>query len=215
MEQKVGVIVEVKELYSKSITNNALSILCSIDDTKDLLTQLWEYDAITYQHCMRVSYFSVLLGSSLGCLSQGDLTELAMAGWLHDIGKLMVDYNILSAPRKLTPIEYKAVQRHVEFGEKLLEPIALSEQVKKGVAQHHELINSTGYPNHLKGNEISLFGQVLAVCDVYDALTSKRHYKDALPFYRVASIMRDNAGLRQDFVQILLNLVSSSVGCAI
>lgn len=203
------------ETYARNITNNALSILCSIDDTKDLLTQLWEYDAITYQHCMRVSYFSVLLGSSLGCLCQGDLTELAMAGWLHDIGKLMVDYNILSAPRKLTPIEYKAVQRHVEFGEKLLEPIALSKQVKMGVVQHHELLNSTGYPNHLKGNEISLFGQVLAVCDVYDALTSKRHYKDALPFYRVASIMRDNAGLRQDFVQILLNLVSSSVGCAI
>lgn len=207
--------MEVKELYSKSITNNALSILCSSSDTKDLLTQLWEYDAITYQHCMRVSYFSVLLGSSLGCLSQGDLTELAMAGWLHDIGKLMVDYNILSAPRKLTPIEYKAVQKHVEFGKELLKPTALSMQVKIGVVQHHELLNSTGYPNHLKGNEISLFGQILAVCDIYDALTSKRQYKDALPFCKVASVMYDNAGLRQDFVQILLNLISSSVGCAI
>ncbi|MFZ6691506.1 HD-GYP domain-containing protein [Undibacterium sp. SXout20W] len=141
------------------------------------LARLKTKDDYTYMHSIAVCALMVSLAKQLG-LSEDDTREAGLAGLLHDIGKMMVPGEILNKPGKLTDDEFVSVKEHPSAGHKiLLESNGVSPVALDVCLHHHEKMDGTGYPEGLKGEQISLLARMGAVCDVYDAITSNRPYK--------------------------------------
>ena len=133
----------------------------------------------TGHHIKRVSEYSRILGEGMGMLPD-EVENLRMASMLHDVGKLIVPSEILEKPGKLTKEEFDVVKKHVTFGEKLLHnaPGKIMQIARIIALEHHEKWNGKGYLGK-KENEINIYSQIVAVADVFDALISKRSYKEA------------------------------------
>ena len=177
-EKKVGEIelVELKGFLTRIIQSlhrnfNALQLVTTIKNTNDY----------TYRHSINVSIFSIAFAQFLG-LDENEIFNTGLAGLLHDYGKTFVPQEILNAPRTLTPDETTAIRSHVNLGHENLKDIPwVSPIILDGILHHHERYDGSGYPRQLSGEEICLHGGIISICDVYDALTSKRVYKDAIP----------------------------------
>ena len=142
------------------------------------LARLKNKDDYTYMHSVAVCALMVSLARQLK-LDDEQVREAGMAGLLHDIGKMMIPLGILNKPGKLTDAEFMSVKSHPEEGYKLLrEGSGVSEITLDVCLHHHEKMAGNGYPHRLKGDQISLFARMGAVCDVYDAITSNRPYKN-------------------------------------
>lgn len=142
------------------------------------LARLKNKDDYTYMHSVAVCALMVALARQLK-LDDAQIREAGMAGLLHDIGKMMIPLNILNKPGKLTDMEFHAVKSHPEQGHQLLSAgSGVSEVTLDVCLHHHEKMAGNGYPKRLKGDQISLFAKMGAVCDVYDAITSNRPYKN-------------------------------------
>ncbi len=142
------------------------------------LARLKTKDDYTYMHSVAVCALMVSLARHLG-LSDQQTHQAGMAGLLHDIGKMMIPTEILNKPGKLTDAEFAAVKSHPAEGYKLLlEGRGVDDVAMEVCLHHHEKIDGSGYPDQLSGDEISLFAKMGAVCDVYDAITSNRPYKN-------------------------------------
>lgn len=143
------------------------------------ITRLRKADEYTFTHSVNVAMYAVVLGRRL-CVQDAFLPDLALAGFFHDIGKMMVPHDVLNFPGKLSANSYKIMRGHPELGRIFLERYPdIPEIVKTGVIEHHERYDGSGYPRQKKHDEISLVGKILAVVDMYDALSSKRCYKNA------------------------------------
>ena len=143
------------------------------------LTRLRSKDEYTYVHSVAVSALIVNFARHLG-LSPQDARELGVAGLLHDVGKMVVPGRILHKPGALTEEELALVRTHPEQGYRLLtEGEGMSDIALDVARHHHERMDGGGYPLRLRGDEISLHARIAAICDVYDALTSRRPYKEA------------------------------------
>ncbi|NDI86700.1 HD-GYP domain-containing protein [Undibacterium crateris] len=141
------------------------------------LARLKTKDDYTYMHSIAVCALMVALSKQLG-LNDEQTREAGVAGLLHDIGKMMVPGDILNKPGKLTDEEFVSVKEHPAAGHKMLLDAQGVSAISLDVClHHHEKMDGTGYPDRLKGEEISLFARMGAVCDVYDAITSNRPYK--------------------------------------
>jgi len=147
-------------------------------------------DPNTEGHCERLSGYSVQLGKEIG-LPDDQLVALRRAGIVHDIGKVAVPETILLKPGRLTPEEFRVVQHHPVLGERICAPLKSFRLVLPIIRHHHEKLDGSGYPDGLKGEEIPLTARVLKIVDVYDALTTHRPYKKALPSAKALEIMED------------------------
>jgi putative two-component system response regulator len=130
---------------------------------------------------------------------------LLQSSQLHDVGKISIDDSILKKPGKLTYEEFEAMKKHAAFGRKIIEKIGMLAKendflkyAKILAASHHEKWDGTGYPDGLKGNEIPLLGRIMAIADVYDALTSERPYKKAFPHEEAVRIIFESSGKQFD-----------------
>ena len=134
----------------------------------------------TGQHIRRVSEYSRILGEQLG-LSQEQAQALRLASTMHDLGKLMIPSEILEKPGRLTEEEFALIKKHPGYGEHLLHNVEGDTMVlaREIALEHHERVDGKGYPDGKQGDAISLEGRIVAVADVYDALTSRRSYKEA------------------------------------
>ena len=156
--------------------------------------ELGRRDAYTEQHTRCVALRVVQVGERLG-LSKRHLRSLAIGGLLHDIGKLAVPDVILKKPGPLDDAEYAVVQRHPEWGTRLLDQIGgFPKTVKRLVRDHHERLDGQGYPNGLTADAIDLDTRILAVCDVYDALISSRVYRPPWTHQEAMALLREQAG---------------------
>ena len=165
---------------------------------RSLMARLVEKDLSTEEHTRRVAVLAVLVGERLG-LGAGDLRTLATAGLLHDIGKLRVPDRILKKPDRLTDEEYELIRRHPVWGDELLGELdGFSPALRQAVRQHHERLDGTGYPDAVDGDEISFFSRIVAVADVFDALTSPRVYRDAWPPERALAEIHRCVGTEYD-----------------
>ena len=144
------------------------------------MTDLKTFDEYTYQHSVNVAVLSMVIGTTLS-LSHKEMFNLGLAALLHDIGKIFVNKEVLNKPRKLDANEMEIMENHSYLGYKYLKSrYEFSVSTYIGVLDHHERYDGTGYPNNKKGKDISLFGRIINVADVYDALTSERPYRSGL-----------------------------------
>jgi putative nucleotidyltransferase with HDIG domain len=161
---------------------------------RSLLVHLATKDAYTEVHTRRVSLLAVQLAELLG-LSAGRLRSLAIGGLMHDIGKLSVPSEILQKPGPLTEAEFEVIRRHPERGARLVDELGgFPREVRRLVLDHHERLDGSGYPRGLRAEEIDLETRILTVCDVYDALVSKRVYREAWSQYQALSLLHQESG---------------------
>jgi putative two-component system response regulator len=142
------------------------------------------------RHNQKVASISVMLGKRLGVRGHG-LWVLELAGSLHDVGKLLIPRAILSKPGKLSPDEWTEMKRHSEYGEQIIKPVHGFGEVAEIVRHHHERMDGSGYPDGLKGDEVSLFVRIVGVADSYEALTSDRAYRHAFTRDVALKILRE------------------------
>lgn len=163
-------------------------------DTVKSLSQAVEVkDPYTQGHSMRVSDYAYALGKRMK-LPPKRLENLRMAAILHDIGKIGIDESILNKPERLTPEEFDKVKQHPENGVKIIQDIAFLKASSDIIIDHHEKVNGTGYPTGKTGAQISTEAGILAISDVYDALTSERPYRHALTVQQALDIIEEGKG---------------------
>ncbi len=137
-------------------------------------------DAYTCGHSERVALLSRRLASESG-LPEAEIERVYMAGLLHDVGKIGVPEAVLQKPGKLTPEEFEQMKKHPEIGARILQDIKQVKDILPGVLYHHERFDGKGYPSGLAGENIPLMGRILCLADCFDAMTSNRTYRKALP----------------------------------
>jgi putative nucleotidyltransferase with HDIG domain len=164
-------VLKIVDDISSSVARNASALIS--------MTRLRAKDEYTYMHSVAVCALMINLGRELG-LEEAMTRDVGMAGLLHDVGKLEIPTEILNKPGRLADDEYLLIRTHTERGYEVLKSNGNVPDLALDVClHHHEKVDGTGYPNRLSANEISLFAKMGAVCDVYDAMTSQRVYKEA------------------------------------
>lgn len=177
----------------------------------DMIHCLRESDDQTYTHSLNVAIISTILGKWLN-MSKDDLSQLTLAGILHDIGKLTIPSDILNKPGKLTDEEFDLVKSHVKNGYDILRKYPLDVRVKEACLLHHERCDGTGYPFSVTGNKISSFAKIVAIADVYDAMTAARSYRGAKCAFDVLQMFDEEGLYKFDphyIMTFLQNIVSS------
>ncbi len=166
-----SVKTQIRKIVDEILLNN--NVMINIIDLKT-------YDDYTYSHSLNVAILSTVIGAVLG-LKKETLYELAMGAVLHDMGKMFVDKKILNKPDRLNADEFEEIKKHSKLGFNFLsQNSSITHNSKITILQHHEAYDGSGYPNGLAGDEIHLFGRIVCVADVYDALISDRPYRNAM-----------------------------------
>jgi len=165
-----------------------VGVLCAALDIRDKLT---------HRHSQRVARMAVAMGRRLG-LSDAHLTQLANAAVLHDIGKIGVADSVLSKPAGLNEKEWKEIRRHPELGYELLRGFDFLKEAAEIVVAHHERYDGAGYPRGLVGEEIPFAARIFAVTDAFDAMTSRRPYREPLSQRQALEELIRNAGTQFD-----------------
>ena len=158
---------------------------------------LEESDLYTRGHSERVAVYSEILARGL-TLPEPEVLRIVQAGVMHDVGKIGVRYDMLNKPGKLTPEEVAVFRQHPEKGKRILEPVPCLHALIDGCWCHHEWFDGGGYPRGLSGQNIPLVGRVVAIADAYDAMTSDRAYRRALPHEVAVSEIERCAGTQFD-----------------
>jgi len=208
--QRIRNILEVRLLHKKASQQNE-----ELEKKVQIRTQQLEssrYEVIqclglaaeykdneTGNHILRMSYFSKLLALAAG-ISKEESEAIFNAAPMHDIGKIGIPDRVLLKPGKLDAEEWKIMQSHVEIGAHILSGSnsLLMITAKEIALTHHERWDGAGYPNGLSGEDIPISGRICAICDVFDALTSERPYKEAWPIDKAMQLLRDEKGKQFD-----------------
>ena len=167
-------------------------------------------DAMTDGHCQRLAHYASAFGLSLG-LSDDDVSALQRGGFLHDLGKVGIPDAVLLKPGPLTSEEYALIKQHTVIGDRLCGELRSLRKVRPIVRHHHERVDGSGYPDGLRGDAIPLLAQIMGIVDVFDALTTRRPYKAALPLAKAAEELRGEAARgwrRADLVATFLDQVA-------
>ena len=164
---------------------------------ESLITSVDNKDKYTKAHCDYVSEYAVLLAQALG-LSPEVERALAVAGALHDVGKICIPDDILRKPGPLTDDEYEVVKLHVPLAANLIQDVARRKDVLDAVLHHHERFDGTGYAKGLKGEQIPWLGRIIAIADAFSAMTLDRPYRKAMSVERAVEELRRNAGSQFD-----------------
>lgn len=165
-----------------------LSLMISVIDAKD---------PVTAGHSQRVANISKDIGIWLN-LSKSEQFDLEFTALLHDIGKIGVSDYVLNKQSVYTTNDFEQMKYHTIRGAEMLSEVGISEEIIDGVRHHHERLDGKGYPDGLKGDELHLFAKIIKIADVYDALTSKRQYKDAWEIDKALSIIYKGRGTEFD-----------------
>lgn len=191
-------ILDGQKIDLEKVSKISDDIFKNVDDLYvaiEAISELKDFDEYTYIHSVNVALYSMLLAKWLE-LDRAEIKNLVKAAVLHDIGKAKVADNILNKPGKLTDEEFLEMKKHPQYGYDICTDMGnIKDEVMEAVLSHHEKMDGSGYPNGKKANEISKFSKIIAVCDVYDAITSKRVYKDKVtPFETFDEIIQHGYG---------------------
>lgn len=165
-------------------------------------------DPCTHGHCQRIATYAHALGTRLG-LSDDQLVALNRGAFLHDVGKISIPDAVLLKTGELTSAERAMMQQHTVIGDRLCSELRLLESVRPIVRHHHERPDGTGYPDGLKGDDIPLLAAIVSVVDVFDALTTDRPYRTALPKARAVEELRQEAARGWKSAELVEEFVAS------
>ncbi len=161
------------------------------------LVHLRDLDQYTFMHSVNVSVLSIILGKRLG-LETSQLEMLGTGSILHDVGKALVSQQILNKPGKLSDEEFVEMKAHAQRGYEILRKRGADEQVSRIALMHHEKLSGRGYPLGLKAEKVPLLARIVAIADVYDALTGDRVYKKAMHPSQAFGLMEQDVGQHLD-----------------
>ena len=190
LTEKAGIKLENQALYEGIYSN-------LVDTLNSLVTTLEAKDPYTRDHSQRVTDYAVDLARYIG-LDEDQLEILSFAGMLHDIGKIGVRDEILTKNGRLTDEEFGQIQLHPNIGVKIVEPLGLIEDEISIIRHHHERFDGRGYPDKLGGTDIPLLSRIVAVTDAFDAMTTTRSYRNALPVATAMNELRRCKGAQFD-----------------
>ena len=181
-----------------------------LDSIETLRYTVEAKDPYTKGHSDRVSAYSVLLGKYVG-LPEEDLKTLKIGGLFHDIGKIGIPDSILLKEAKLTDDEYSQIKNHPSIGAHILCNAEAFKDIIPIVKHHHEKFDGTGYPGKLKGNDIPYFARIAAIADTFDAMTSRRTYRDSLPIDVVKAEIERCSGTQFDpeLAKVFLDILNN------
>ncbi len=164
----------------RQVVNTILEEVRSHKEAISLLVTIYSYDSYVFHHSLNVTVYALALGEKLG-LNEKQLQELGLGALLHDIGKMMIPSHILNKQEPLTDKEFSLIKEHATTGFNLLRKSHSIPLLSAHCAfQHHERLNGSGYPRGIEEKDIHLFGKILGVADVFDAVTSNRVYRKAM-----------------------------------
>lgn len=168
-------------------------------------------DSYTKGHSERVSEYAVLLGKKL-YINSDNLYTLRIGGLFHDVGKIGIPDNILTKNDKLTDEEYEEIKQHPSIGAKILSNAAIFTDIVPIVKHHHERYDGTGYPDHLKGEEIPYMARIVAVADAFDAMASRRPYRDSVEIEKIVKQISENKYTQFDpqIADALLDIIKNN-----
>jgi putative nucleotidyltransferase with HDIG domain len=238
-DEIIGTITAVNKLDSSIYTSEELDLLNTIaaqasiaiknatlyaeqqkiymNTIHALVSAVEASDSYTRGHSERVTRYCLELGRKLD-LSPERMKVIERAAILHDIGKIGIDLSLLHKEGKLSPDDVNALQQHPLIGMKILEPIEFLNDVKLCIGQHHERYDGLGYPNNVPSDKLLMESRILAIADAFDAMTSDRPYRKALPLEVAIRELCDNAGTQFDphitpyFVELLRNRTFDFLG---
>ena len=168
----------------------------------DMLHNMRAYDDMTYVHSMSVSLICNIFGRWLGYKDE-ELKILTLAGLLHDIGKMAIPEKIVKKPAKLTEEEYNTIKQHTVQGYRILKPLQIDSRIKDAALLHHERCDGGGYPLGITGDKVPDFAKIVAIADVYDAMTAARVYRGPMCPFKVISIFEEEGLQKYDSKFIL------------
>jgi HD-GYP domain-containing protein (c-di-GMP phosphodiesterase class II) len=186
----VGAFLENADLYAqqKSLSLGVLESLTAAIDAKD---------AYTRGHSQRVAYLSWQLAMAIG-MSPDRAERIRIAGLVHDVGKIGVPEAVLCKAGKLSDDEFEAIKKHPEIGHRILKDLPLLEDILPGVLYHHERWDGRGYPHKLHSEQIPQIARIIALADTFDAMSSNRSYRAAMPRTTVLAEIQKCAGVQFD-----------------
>lgn len=171
----------------------------------DMLQNMREYDDTTYAHCLNVGLICNIFASWLK-LSPEETELVSACGLLHDIGKLLIPLSIINKPGKLTDMEYNEMKKHPHTGYRLLTSKKINEHICNAALMHHERCDGSGYPLGLKRDQIDRFAKIVAIADVYDAMTAARVYRGPMCPFQVIEIF-ESEGFQKYDVQYIMTFL--------
>ncbi len=175
---------------AQPVVDNFIDIILHDNAAVESLMKITAHDYYTHTHSINVSIYTLSLGSHLGIQGK-DLETLGMAAILHDLGKSKIDYEIINKNGKLTEEEFAQMKHHPALGHDIALKLGIEdERILTGIRHHHEKIEGGGYPDNLCGDQISQFARIIGVCDVFDALSTKRSYKDPMSSFESLALMK-------------------------
>ena len=200
-EKRHQLELEIEKKENKKITLQMMESLSTTIEAKD------EY---TRGHSRRVAQYAALIAKNMGWTNE-EIQNLKNCAYLHDIGKIGIPDQILNKPGKLTNEEFNLIKQHTTIGQDILKDITIIPHIDEVTRSHHEHYDGTGYPDGLKGNEIPIQARVIALADSYDAMNSKRIYRNALSHGRIYHEIQMNAGTQfdPDITKVFLKLMDN------
>ncbi len=193
---------------------NTLLCLCKNKlQVFDMLHSLRNFDDLTYSHSVNVALISSIIGQWMRLPVQ-DIHQLTIAGMVHDIGKTQIPDEILNKPGKLTDQEFAIMKKHVDIGYDILKNKQIDNRIREAALFHHEKCDGSGYPFGLSGDKIPTFAKILAVADIYDALTADRIYRKAVCPFTAIRMLEEDSFTKLDpkyTLPFLRNVVSSYI----
>ncbi len=197
---------------SSNIADHAVHFMFKESDAFKSLMQVTSYDYYTYTHSVNVFVFSTALAHAIGH-SEFEVRIFGQGTLLHDIGKSMIDPAIIRSREKLTPSQWYEIKQHPVYGHQILLQQGIRDEVVLSTTRHHhEKLDGAGYPDGLRANDISRWARICAIADVFDAMTSRRTYKDAIGSFETLKIMRDEMSTQLDrhFLRVFIQMMGSS-----
>lgn len=194
---------------AEDIVHTTLEMILNDGSAVESLMKITAHDYYTHTHSLNVSIYTLSLGVFLGIKGR-DLEVLGMAAVLHDLGKSKIDYEIINKNGKLSDEEFAHMKCHPALGHEIALKLGIDdERVLSGIRHHHEKIQGGGYPDNLKGEQISYFARIIGVCDVFDALSTKRSYKDPMSSFESLLLMKQQMSehLDMDIVNAFIKML--------
>jgi putative nucleotidyltransferase with HDIG domain len=208
MLESVGKNLPIDIAIPEAFTNSLISSIDRNPNALMCMTKIREKDTYLLEHSLNVAILLANFGTHVG-LDEEQIQELALSGFLHDIGKIRIPDEILHKPGPLNEQEMTTMKDHVYYGMKVLIEMGIPDSIVRTIGEHHERLDGYGYPEGLRGGEITKFGRMIAIVDTYDAITADRCYKVGMSSKKALQILMQDTpekydeGLVKQFVQCI------------